>query len=170
MDDLAKRLRNRVQLSSDGHKAYLIAVEEAFGGDVDYAMIVKEYGTSDARPPALPRHRERRGSSCRARQTGIRSYAERSNLTLRMSMRRFTRLTNGFSKKLENHALMVSLFTMYNNFCRPHKTLVHKTPAMAAVLTDRVWKMEDLIAIIDERTPAPEKPGPKPKGRPAPLM
>ena len=99
------------------------------------------------------------------------SYVERSNLTLRMSMRRFTRLTNGFSKKLNNHALMVALFTMYYNFCLPHKTLgkVHKTPAKAAGLTDRVWKLEDLIAIIDERTPPPAKPGPKPK-RPAPLM
>ena len=94
------------------------------------------------------------------------SYAERSNLTLRMSMRRFTRLTNAFSKKLDNHALMVSLFTMYYNFCRPHLALgrVHRTPAMAAGLTDRVWKLEDLVAIIDERTPAPQKPGPKPKG------
>ena len=173
MDDLAKRLRNRVQLSSDGHKAYLIAVEEAFGGDVDYAMIVKEYGTSDDGKQAHRRYSP--GTVNGVEKIVVQgspnldlistSYAERSNLTLRMSMRRFTRLTNGFSKKLENHALMVSLFTMYYNFCRPHKTLgkVHTTPAMAAGLTDRVWKLEDLVTIIDERTPAPEKPGPKPK-------
>ena len=80
-------------------------------------------------------------------------------------MRRFTRLTNGFSKKIENHALMMALFTAYYNFCRPHKALgkVHTTPAMAAGLTDRLWKLEDLVAIIDARTPAPAKPGPKPK-------
>ncbi|MDE0026220.1 MAG: hypothetical protein OXP69_17565 [Spirochaetaceae bacterium] len=93
------------------------------------------------------------------------SYAERSNLTLRMSMRRFTRLTNAFSKKLDRHALMVSVFLAYYNWCRPHKTLgkIHRTPAMAAGLTDRVWKPEDLVRIVDERMPPPKKPGPKPR-------
>ena len=175
MDDLRKRLRNRVQISSDGHKPYLIAVEEAFGGDVDYAMIVKEYGNPDDGKAAHRRYSP--GTVNGVEKTVVvgspnldlisTSYAERSNLTLRMSMRRFTRLTNAFSKRITNHAYMVSLFLAYYNFCRPHKTLgkVHRTPAMAAGLTDRVWKLEDLIAIIDERTPAPAKPGPKPKAR-----
>ena len=175
MDDLRKRLRNRVQLSSDGHKPYLIAVEEAFGGDVDYAMIVKEYGPGDESGSKQAHRRYSPGTVNGVEKIVVvgspnldlisTSYAERSNLTLRMSMRRFTRLTNGFSKKLRNHALMMALFTAYYNFCRPHKTLgrIHTTPAMAAGLTDRVWRLEDLVAIIDERTPAPAKPGPKPK-------
>ncbi|MCY4484123.1 MAG: helix-turn-helix domain-containing protein [Spirochaetaceae bacterium] len=179
MDDLRKRLRNRVQLSSDGHRPYLIAVEEAFGGDVDYAMIVKEYGNPADDDGSKQAHRRYSPGTVNGVEKTVvvgspnldlisTSYAERSNLTLRMSMRRFTRLTNAFSKKLNNHALMVALFTMYYNYCRPHKTLgrIHTTPAMAAKLTDRVWKLEDLIAIIDERTPPPAKPGPKPKARP----
>ena len=173
MDDLRRRLRNRVQLTSDGHKPYLIAVEEAFGGDVDYAMIVKEYGPGDESGSQQAHRRYSPGTVNGVEKTVVvgspnldlisTSYAERSNLTLRMSMRRFTRLTNGFSKKLANHALMVALFTAYYNFCRPHKTLgkIHTTPAMAAGLTDRVWKLEDLVAIIDARTPPPAKPGPK---------
>ena len=173
MDDLRKRLRNRVQLTSDGHKPYLVAVREAFGADVDYAMLVKEYGNSDDGKQA---HRRYSPGQVNGMEITVvtgspdldkvsTSYAERSNLTLRMSMRRFTRLTNAFSKKINNHALMVSLFCAYYNFCRPHKTLGKATtPAMAAGLTDRVSKLEDLIAIIDERTPPPAKPGPKPKG------
>ena len=176
MDDLAKRLRNRVQLSSDGHKAYLVAVEEAFGGDVDYAMIVKEYGNPADDDGSKQAHRRYSPGHVNGVEKTVvvgspnldlisTSYAERSNLTLRMSMRRFTRLTNAFSKKLANHALIVSLFTMYYNWCRPHMALgkVHRTPAMAAGLTDRVWKLTDMLAIIDERTPPPAKPGPKPK-------
>ena len=178
MDDLRKRLRNRVQLSSDGHKPYLIAVEEAFGGDVDYAMIVKEYGPGDESGSKQAHRRYSPGTVNGVEKTVVvgspnldlisTSYAERSNLTLRMSMRRFTRLTNAFSKKLENHALMFALFAAYYNFCRPHKSLgrIHTTPAMAAGLTDRVWKLEDLVAIIDERTPPPAKPGPKSKKAP----
>ena len=170
MDDLAKRLRNRVQLSSDGHKPYL----EAFGGDVDYAMIIKEYGPGGDSDSKQAHRRYSPGTVNGVERIVVQgapnldlistSYAERSNLTLRMSMRRFTRLTDAFSKKVENHALMFALFAAYYNFCRPHKSLgrIHKTPAMAAGLTDRVWKLEDLVAIIDARTPPPAKPGPKP--------
>ena len=129
-----------MQLTSDGHKPYLIAVEEAFGGDVDYAMIVKEYGPGDDSGSQQAHRRYSPGTVNGVEKTVVvgspnldlisTSYAERSNLTLRMSMRRFTRLTNGFSKKLANHALMVALFTAYYNFCRPHKTLgkIHTTP------------------------------------------
>ena len=159
-----------MQLTSDGHKPYLEAVWEAFGGDVDYAMLIKVYGGTDSNDKAAHR-RYSPGTINGSERIVVQgspdldlistSYAERSNLTLRMSMRRFTRLTNAFSKKLENHALMVSLFCMYYNYCRPHQTLgkVHTTPAMAAGLTHRVWKMDDLVAIIDERTPEPAKPG-----------
>ena len=173
MDDLAGRLRNRVQLTSDGHKQYLIAVEEAFGGDVDYAMIIKEYGNPDDGKAAHRRYSP--GTVNGVERIVVQgtpnldlistSYAERSNLTLRMSMRRYTRLTNAFSKKVENHALMFALFAAYYNFSRPHKSLgrIHTTPAMAAGLTDRVWRLEDLVGIVDERLPRPKKPGPKPK-------
>ena len=171
MDDLRKRLRERVQLTTDGHRPYLVAVREAFGQDVDYAMLVKVYG-SDSREGAAHRRYSpgQMNGSDRIVVSGSpdldkisTSYAERSNLTLRMSMRRFTRLTNAFSKKLANHALMVSVFAMYYNWARPHKTLKGRTPAMAAGLTDHVWTLEDMVQVIDERTPPPAKPGPKPR-------
>ena len=173
MQDLSSRLRNRVQITTDGHRVYLVAVREAFGGDVDYAMLIKVYGP-DGPVSDGPAHRryspgKMNGSDIIVVSGGPNldkvstSYAERSNLTLRMSMRRFTRLTNGFSKKIENHALMVSVFSAYYNFCRPHKSLAKRTPAMAAGLTDRVWSLEDLIQVVDDYTPKPSKPGPKPK-------
>ncbi len=165
IDDLAKRLANRVQLTSDGHKAYLEAVEGAFGADVDYAQLVKIYGAS---PDGT------KGRYSPAECTGIRktriegnpdmkhvstSYVERSNLTMRMHMRRFTRLTNAFSKKVENHAHAVALFTTYYNFVRLHKTL-RVTPAMAAGVSDRLWEVADIVALVEAREASPKKRGP----------
>lgn len=165
MDDLAGRLANRVQLSSDGHKPYLEAVEGAFGGDIDYAVIHKTYGTDPLSPrgryspplcTGVQKHRVE-GSPDPAHVST--SYAERQNLTMRMSMRRFTRLTNAFSKKVENHAHSVALHFMHYNFCRIHKTL-KVTPAMAAGVTERLWDIEDIVAVIDAAAPAPKKRGP----------
>ena len=167
MDDLRSRLENRVQLTTDGHKAYLEAVEGAFGGDVDYAQLIKLYGE-----PTGQKGHERKYSP--AECTGAKkeiisgfpvkadvstSHVERQNLTMRMHMRRFTRLTNAFSKKFENHMHMVALYTMFYNFCRIHKTL-RVTPAMEAGLTDHVWDMEDIIAAMDAVAPKPGKRGP----------
>jgi IS1 family transposase len=167
MDDLRDRLANRVQLTTDGHKAYLEAVEGAFGGDVDYAQLVKMYGA-----PTGNKGHEKKYSP--AECTGIKkrriegnpdkalvstSHVERQNLTMRMHMRRFTRLTNAFSKKVENHANAVALHFMYYNFVRVHQTL-KVTPAMEAGLTDRLWDIADLVAIIDANEPAPKKRGP----------
>lgn len=153
MDDLRDRLANRVQLTSDGHSAYLEAVEGAFGVDIDYAMLVKIYGT--------PPEGEKRYSPAEcigARRTRIEgkpdpahvgtSYAERQNLTMRMHMRRFTRLTNVFSKTVENHMYAVALHFMYYNFVRIHNTL-RMTPAMAASVTDRLWEVGDIVALLD---------------------
>jgi IS1 family transposase len=161
MDDVAKRLVNRVQLTSDGHKAYLEAVEGAFGGDIDYAQLVKIYG-----PTPTPAGRYSPAECTGIRKTAIEgkpdmkhvstSYMERQNLTMRMHMRRFTRLTNGFSKKVENHANAVALHFAYYNFVRVHKTL-RMTPAMAAGVTDRLWDMSDLVAIV-EAAEAPAQP------------
>ncbi|MGV9009660.1 IS1 family transposase [Brevundimonas sp.] len=163
MDDLRARLANRVQLTTDGHKAYLEAVEGAFGGDVDYAQLVKLYG-----PTYSP------GRYSPAECTGIKkitvegepdkkhvstSYVERQNLTMRMSMRRFTRLTNGFSKKLENHVHALALYFAFYNFVRIHKTL-KVSPAMAAGITDRLWSLEDIANRIEAGKPAPAKRGP----------
>ena len=155
MDDLASRLADRVQLTSDGHKAYLQAVEEAFGGDVDYAQLVKMYGQT---PEGQRRYSPPECVGCQ--RIGIEgkpdpkhistSFVERQNLTMRMSMRRFTRLTNAFSKKVENHTHAVALHFMYYNFCRIHKTL-RVTPAMAAGVTDRLWTVEDIVALIARR-------------------
>ena len=165
MDDVRSRLVNRVQLTTDGHKAYLEAVEEAFGADVDYAMLIKLFG-------AAPESAKGRYSP--AECTGIRtvriegdpdpkhistSYTERQNLTMRMHMRRFTRLTNAFSKKFENHVHMVALYTVWYNFIRIHKTL-RVTPAMAAGLTDRLWEMENLAEMVDAAQAKPGKRGP----------
>ncbi len=151
--DLKGRLANRVQLTTDGHRAYLTAVEDAFGADVDYAMLQKIYG-------ATPEGGEVRYSPAqcmgakRAVITGnpdfahiSTSFTERQNLTMRMSMRRFTRLTNAFSKKVENHEAAVALHFMYYNFCRIHQTL-RVTPAMEAGIADHVWGLEEIVKLL----------------------
>ena len=163
IDGLASRLATRVQLTSDGLKAYLQAVEGAFGADVDFAQLVKLYG-------AAPESAKGRYSP--AECTGIvktpiegepdekhisTSYVERQNLTMRMSMRRFTRLTNGFSKKLESHIYAISLYFVFYNWMRIHKTL-KVTPAMAAGLTTKLMTMEDLCAIMDAAAPKTGRP------------
>jgi IS1 family transposase len=167
MDDLRSRLSNRVQLTTDGHRAYLEAVEGAFGADVDYAQLVKMYGNVGGGKSAEVRYSP-------AECTGIKkvrvegnpdikhvstSYVERQNLTMRMSMRRFTRLTNAFSKKLDNHIHALALYFVFYNFTRIHKTL-RVSPAMAAGITDRLWSLDDVIAKIDELAPAPKVRGP----------
>jgi IS1 family transposase len=155
--DLAPRLRNRVQITTDGHRPYIEAIEAAFGRDVDYAMLSKEYGTDP--------HEDRRFSPPVVLSESVRvitgnpdetristSYVERQNLSMRMGMRRFTRLTNGFSKKVENHAAAVALHFMYMNFGRPHKSLANpypRTPAMAAGLADHIWTCEEIAALLD---------------------
>jgi len=167
MDDLCARLANRVQLTTDGHKAYLEAVEGAFGGDVDYAQLVKLYGESvegkraeRKYSPAVCTGIKKRTVEGRPDDAHIStSYVERQNLTMRMGMRRFTRLTNGFSKKLENHLHMMSLYFVHYNFVRVHKSL-RMTPAMAAGVTDTLHDMEWIVGLIDARAPAPKKRGP----------
>jgi IS1 family transposase len=155
MGDLASRLAHRVQLTTDGHKAYLSAVEDAFGGEVDYSMLVKIYGTSEGNAPEV---RYSSGECCGTRKDRVcglpdskhvsTSFVERQNLTMRMSMRRFTRLTNAFSKKAENLAHAVALHFYHYNFCRNHKTL-GKTPAMAAGLTPSPATLGDLVDVLD---------------------
>jgi len=151
--DLAGRLATRVQLTTDGHKAYLEAVEGAFGCEVDYAMLIKLYGNE---PEAEVRYSP---AQCIGSRTEIitgrpqpehisTSYAERQNLTMRMCMRRFTRLTNAFSRKIENHAAAVALYFMYYNLIRVHKTL-RCSPAMAAGVTDRLWDVADIVALLN---------------------
>ncbi len=161
--DLASRLANRVQLTSDGYGAYVQAVEGAFGAEVDYAQLVKIYGAS----PDSAKGRYSPGECTGIKKIRIEgepdekhistSYIERSNLTMRMHNRRFTRLTNAFSKKFESHGQMVALYTVFYNWTRIHKTL-RVTPAMAAGLTDRVWGMEDVVALMDAAAPKPGRP------------
>ena len=157
MDDLRGRLANRVQLTTDGNKSYLQAVEEAFGADIDYGMLVKLYGGETG---GQGHERKYSPSECLgARKDTITgkpdpkhistSYTERANLTMRMSMRRFTRLTNAFSKKLQNHEHMVALYALWYNFVRIHKTL-RTSPAMAAGIETRLWSMEDVVRLIDD--------------------
>ena len=165
IDDVAKRLANRVQLTSDGHKAYLEAVEGAFGSDIDYAQLVKIYGASFESAKGCYSPAECTG----AVKTPIEgkpdpkhistSSVERQNLTMRMHMRRFTRLTNAFSKKIENHAYAVALHMMYYNFVRIHKTL-RVTPTMAAGLTDRLWEVSDIVELWEAVEPKVGKRGP----------
>jgi IS1 family transposase len=150
--DLSKRLRHRVQITSDGHRAYLSAVEAAFGVKVDYAQLVKLYG--EVPHPAgrySPAQINGTKTFCCTGDPDPRhistSYVERQNLTMRMSMRRFTRLTNAFSKKVENHTHAVSLHYMYYNFARIHR-LLRVTPAMAADVTDHLWSIDELAALI----------------------
>lgn len=152
IDDLASRLATRIQLTTDGYKVYLEAVENAFGGDIDYAMLVKIYESSQEETrysPALCMASERRTINGNPDPNYIStSYIERQNLTMRMNIRRFTRLTNAFSKKVENHAHHLALHYMYYNFCRIHKTL-RITPAMAAGVTDHVWSIEEIISLMN---------------------
>jgi IS1 family transposase len=152
MQDLASRLVNRVQLTTDGHKMYLGAVEDAFSGDVDFAQLVKIYGpapTGDTRySPAECLGCQKHAVTGNPDEKHVStSYVERANLTIRMSLRRFTRLTNAFSKKLENHTAALGLFHAHYNLCRIHKSL-RVTPAMAAGVTSRVWGIEDLVALL----------------------
>jgi IS1 family transposase len=155
MDDLAARLATRVQLTTDAHRAYLEAVEEAFGAEIDYAMLIKLYGAS----PESAVGRYSPAECIGIRKQAIEglpdfdhistSHVERHNLTMRMQMRRFTRLTNAFSKKLENHYHALSLYFVFYNFVRIHKTL-KVTPAMAAGVTDKLWAMDDIVRLVDE--------------------
>lgn len=162
MEDCASRVKGHLQLTTDGHKPYLEAVENAFGGGVDYATLQKIYGASE--------ETEKRYSPAKCIGCDMKvvsgapdprhistSYVERQNLTMRMHMRRFTRLTNGFSKKLDNHAYAVALHFMYCNFVRIHQTL-RVTPAMEAGLADHIWSVEELIALLPE--PKAKKRGP----------
>jgi len=154
MQDCANRINSRVQITTDGHKVYMNAVEGAFGMDCDYAQLQKIYGAS--------MEPERQYSPARCIGCDLKvvsgnpdpkhvstSFVERQNLTMRMSMRRFTRLTNGFSKKIENHCAAVALYFMYYNFCRVHQTL-RVTPAMEAGLTDHIWTLEELVSLLYE--------------------
>ncbi len=153
IQDLAGRLAHRVQLTTDGHKPYLDAVEDSFGCDIDYAMLVKLYGADASE--------EKRYSPAQCIGTRVvpimgepdpkhisTSYVERQNLTMRMSMRRFTRLTNAFSKKIENHMAALALYFMYYNFVRIHQTL-RVSPAMAAGVTGKLWSVYDIVALIE---------------------
>jgi IS1 family transposase len=152
MQDVASRLRGRVQLTTDGHKPYLSAVEDAFGADIDYAVLQKIYG---AEPGSETRYSPAVCLGCKVETvTGTpdpkhisTSYAERQNLTMRMSMRRFTRLTNAFSKKVENHAAAIALYFMYYNFGRIHQTL-RVTPAMEAGVANHVWSIEEIVGLL----------------------
>jgi IS1 family transposase len=165
MEDVRSRLANRVQLTTDGHTAYLRAVENAFGDDVDYAQLVKLYGPMPSGAAGKYSPSECVGTRKMPRngypkpQDVSTSYVERQNLTMRMSMRRFTRLTNGFSKKLDNHVHALALYFMFYNFCRVHKTL-RMSPAMAAGVADRLWSLEDIAEAVEARAPKPGKRGP----------
>lgn len=164
MNDLAGRLANRVQLTTDGHKVYVDAVEDAFAGDIDYAMLVKIYGGDNKRqetrysPASYEGAKKTKINGFPEEKHVSTSYIERQNLTMRMSMRRFTRLTNGFSKKLENHMHAISLHYMHYNFCRIPKTL-GVTPAMEAGVTGTLHDIEWIVEIADSMEPAPKKRG-----------
>jgi IS1 family transposase len=164
MKDAASRIQGRVQVTTDGHKAYLSAVEESFGADVDYAQLQKIYGSS------LENETRYSPATCIGCDMKVvsgnpdpkhvsTSYVERQNLTMRMHMRRFTRLTNGFSKKLDNHGYAVAVHFMYCNYARIHQTL-RVTPAMEAGLANHPWTIEELIQMADSYIPKPAKRGP----------
>lgn len=153
MEDVASRIASRIQITTDGHKAYAEAVKGAFGLDCDFAMLIKLYGNE------LHDRRYSGGGECVGIRTAVlsgnpdpahisTSFVERQNLTMRMSIRRFTRLTNAFSKKLENHCHSVAIYFAYYNFCRVHQTL-RVTPAMEAGLTDHVWEVTELLDLIE---------------------
>jgi IS1 family transposase len=164
MKDAASRIQGRVQITTDGHKAYLSAVEEAFGADVDYAQLHKIYGASLENET---RYSPATCIGCEMKEvTGnpdpkhvSTSYVERQNLTMRMHIRRFTRLTNAFSKKIDNHAYAVALHFMYCNYVRIHQTL-RVTPAMEAGLSDHAWTIQELVEMGDAAMPKPAKRGP----------
>jgi IS1 family transposase len=153
MHDVAEWIANRIQLTTDGHRVYLEAVESAFGLEIDYAMLNKVYRSN---PEGQTRYSPAKCIGCTTQTiTGSpdpkhvsTSYVERGNLTMRMSMRRFTRLTNAFSKKLENHAAMVALYFMYYNFGRVHQT-IRVTPAMEAGVSDHVWSIAQIVALLE---------------------
>ena len=153
MHDVAERISTRIQLTTDGHRVYLEAVESAFGSEIDYAMLNKVYRSN---PEGQTRYSPAKCSGCTTQTISgdpdpkhvSTSYVERANLTMRMSMRRFTRLTNAFSKKLENHAAMVALYFMYYNFGRVHQTL-RVTPAMEAGIADHVWDIDEIVGLLD---------------------
>jgi IS1 family transposase len=152
--DLESRIANRIQLTSDGHAPYLQAVDTAFSGEVDYAMLIKHYGSppqAETRySPAICIGAEKKPVSGNPDKKHIStSYVERHNLTMRMHMRRFTRLTNAFSKKVENHAAAIALHTMYYNFVRIHQTL-KVTPAMAAGVSDKLWEVSDIVEMLEQ--------------------
>jgi IS1 family transposase len=160
--DLESRLVNRVQLTSDGHAPYLQAVDTAFAGEVDYAMLIKHYGSppqAETRySPAVCIGADKKPISGNPDKKHIStSYVERSNLTMRMHMRRFTRLTNAFSKKVENHAAAIALHTMYYNFIRIHQTL-KITPAMAAGVSEKLWEVIDIVEMLEQWELANFKP------------
>lgn len=168
MDDLRLRLEDRPQINTDGLKGYIEAVEGAFGGDVDFAQVIKQYGkepgTDDERrySPAVCTKVEKRAIEGNPDMAKVNtSYVERQNLSMRMGMRRFTRLTNAFSKRIEQHAAMVALYALHYNFCRVHGTL-KVTPAMEAGLCDTVRDLEWIVGLVDANAPKPSKPGPKP--------
>jgi len=156
MEDVASRLTTRVQITTDGHRAYLEAVEGAFGMEVDYAMLIKLYGTS-----TTPETRYSPGEVIGTETVMVQgnpdpkhistSYVEGQNLTMRMSMRRFTPLTNGFSKKVENHEHMLSIYFLYYNFVRIHQAL-RVTPAMEAGLASHAWTIEEMVKLLDSRS------------------
>ena len=155
MRDVASRLSSRVQLTTDGLNSYLSAVREAFHDDIDFAQLVKLYGeassTGEARyspPQCMGCRRNAVSGSPDVRYIST-SHIERQNLTMRMSMRRFTRLTNAFSKKIENLQYAVALHFMHYNFCRIHQTL-RMTPAMACAVTDKVWSLDDVLSLLDQ--------------------
>ena len=171
MQDLAARLNNRVQMTTDGHKVYLNAINDAFGNDIDYAQLVKLYGnqpqgkTTRYSPAECTgiKKKVRKGAPDEAKIST--AYVERQNLTMRMSMRRFTRLTNAFSKKFDNHCHALALYFVFYNFCRKHKTL-GTTPAAAAGLTDQQRDMAWIVGLIDAANPTPTKRGPYKKRTP----
>lgn len=157
MQGVAKRLKNRVQLTSDGYKTYLYAVDHAFEGDIDFAQLVKTYGSVKGDTPqtryspaaCTGAKKEPVTGSPNPRHIST-SYVERQNLTMRMHMRRFTRLTNGFSKKAENMAYAIALHFLYYNWARPHQTLKGATPAMAAGLSEHVWSIEEIVGLLED--------------------
>jgi IS1 family transposase len=164
IQDLKDRLSNRVQITADGHHCYLEAVEEAFGDDVDFAQLIKIYGKTPAgpgrySPPECIGARKKPVTGNPDDAHISTSYVERANLSIRMGNRRFTRLTNAFSKKIDNHVHALALYFAFYNFCRIHKTL-KVTPAMAAGITDTLWSLEEIAERIEANRPQPGKRGP----------